>query len=183
MHSSFIHQYHDSLDRWIRKKARTLLYRSGFTHQDLEDVQQTLWLRVLSRLPSLPVSSPAEFPIPFLECILDQGLITLLRDRKAQKRFYSRQVLFNDLPPGFVDRVAERRDSDSLSREFQLDWQSLSLNLDPIEQKAIQFISGPHRYGLRKALGLTRTQFRHLMKGLKTRFLHLGFAPGGIAHE
>jgi hypothetical protein len=183
MSSSFIHREHDFIDYWIRKKARSLLHRYGLAFQDLEDLQQTLWLRVLTRLPTLTSRSVPDWPIPFLHRILDQGVANFLRDRMANKRLYSRTVLFCDLRLGFENWVAQKRNSDSFLPEFRMDWDCLVLYLGPLEQQALQFLSRSHRYGLRKPLGLNRSQFRQLIGKLQSRLLRYGFAPEGMDHE
>lgn len=81
----------------VHRKARTLLGRAGYTHQDLPDLEQSLAVELLMRLPAY---DPTRADRPqFLRMIVYRAAAKLLRDRRAAKRSgRSRQTGATDLP-------------------------------------------------------------------------------------
>jgi RNA polymerase sigma-70 factor (ECF subfamily) len=72
----------------IRRKARKLVGRAGFTSQDREDLQQEFLVRVL---PQLRAFDPRRGPVhAFVSTVIDNCAADLLRERLAQKRDYRR---------------------------------------------------------------------------------------------
>jgi RNA polymerase sigma factor (sigma-70 family) len=76
------------LDRFaqgiIRRKARLLASRAGFTKQDHQDLEQELVLRLLQ---SLDLFDPEQaHPNVFITTVIERSVAMILRERRAKKR-------------------------------------------------------------------------------------------------
>lgn len=74
----------------IRHKARQLIGKCGFTHDDYEDLQQEMLLDLLMRLPKFDPSKASYNT--FVARIVDRKISNLIRDRGRQKRDHRCQV-------------------------------------------------------------------------------------------
>jgi RNA polymerase sigma-70 factor (ECF subfamily) len=68
----------------IRRKARLLIGRAGFTNQDREDIEQELALRVLQSLDRFDPEQ-AQLDV-FITTIVERAVAGMLRERLAKKR-------------------------------------------------------------------------------------------------
>jgi RNA polymerase sigma-70 factor (ECF subfamily) len=68
----------------VRRKARLLVGRAGFTAQDVRDLEQELLLRLLK---SLPRFDPEQAHVNvFVTTVVERSVAMLLRERRAKKR-------------------------------------------------------------------------------------------------
>jgi RNA polymerase sigma-70 factor (ECF subfamily) len=68
----------------IRRKARLLVGRAGFTAQDVQDIEQELLLRLLK---SLDRFDPGQAHVNvFIATVVERSVAMLLRGRRARKR-------------------------------------------------------------------------------------------------
>jgi len=82
------HDHQTAIDSFawvvIRRKARQLVGRTGFTAQDREDIEQDLALRLLESLRSY---DPAQgHRNAFVTAVVDRAAAKILRDRRTKKR-------------------------------------------------------------------------------------------------
>ena len=68
----------------ISRKVQGLIERSGFQHQDRDDLKQEILVRVLKSLESFDASVGHLYP--FITAIVNRHISTILRDRSAAKR-------------------------------------------------------------------------------------------------
>jgi RNA polymerase sigma-70 factor (ECF subfamily) len=68
----------------MRRKARLLVGRAGFTPQDRQDLEQELVLRLLQ---SLDLFDPGQaHPNVFITTVIERAVAMILRERRAKKR-------------------------------------------------------------------------------------------------
>lgn len=81
-------QQDGQLNQWaaslIKKKARSLVGKNGFTDSDQEDIQQELWLHLLRRQNRYDPGRGKE--ITFIAWVIDNRIRTIIEHRKAGKR-------------------------------------------------------------------------------------------------
>jgi len=68
----------------IRKKAKQLVGRAGYRHQDREDIEQELALQFVRRLPSFDPGQ-GHFNV-FATVVIERSVASILRHRLAKKR-------------------------------------------------------------------------------------------------
>lgn len=75
--------------RLIKFKARQLCHRTGFTLSDQGDIQQTLWLDLIARLPRF---DPKKAQLnTFIARVVERKVISIIRHRFAEKRSPERE--------------------------------------------------------------------------------------------
>lgn len=84
----FTEEFNQKLDRFthgiVRRKVKQLIGRAGFTHQDREDLEQELLLRVLQSLPSFDPKQAHRNK--FVTAVVERHVATILRNKRAEKR-------------------------------------------------------------------------------------------------
>ena len=68
----------------INRKVNLLIDRSGFQHQDRDDLKQEILARVIKSLESFDAGVGHLYP--FITAVVHRHISTILRDRKAAKR-------------------------------------------------------------------------------------------------
>ena len=68
----------------INRKVNSLIDRSGFPHQDRDDLKQEILARVIKSLKSFDAGVGHLYP--FITSVVHRHISTILRDRKAAKR-------------------------------------------------------------------------------------------------
>lgn len=106
------------VSRLIRKKARQLARRPGFTASDIPDLEQELWLEVFAKRMTFDRDRAREST--FLSRIVRNKAISIIRTRSAEKRHFRRNgaSLSEPVSDG-DDRTVERGqtiDSESAKR-------------------------------------------------------------------
>lgn len=122
----------------IRRKARQLIGRAGFTQGDDEDIAQDLYLKLLKNWHSFDPS--AGHPKAFAAAIVERQDANLLRDRTAEKRHHRRvcslSVIVHEPGEGRVElaaTIAEQEKDRRLGREGRSDQESSELRSDVTE--------------------------------------------------
>lgn len=92
----------------IRRKARQLVGRSGFTQSDCSDIEQELRLHVILRSDSF--DSRRAHWAPFVTAMVDRLVADILRRMRSQKRGHGRVCSLNDPIGVDNDCVVERAD-------------------------------------------------------------------------
>jgi RNA polymerase sigma factor (sigma-70 family) len=110
-----------AISRLIRRKARQLCRRRGFTPGDRQDIEQELVLRVLQRLSKY---DPARTrPESFVACIVEREAVSILRGRRAEKRSPDREECsLNDAVRDGDGRTVDRHQT---TPEATTTWQRL----------------------------------------------------------
>lgn len=68
----------------IRKKVRQMIGRAGFTQQDIPDLEQELFARLLQSLKSFDPSQGHRNV--YVTAVVERSVVTMLRDAQAEKR-------------------------------------------------------------------------------------------------
>lgn len=107
----------------IRKKAKQLVGRAGFTESDREDLEQEMILDLLSRLPKY--DSTRAKRNTFIARVVEHKVATLIAERKAQKRDYRTPVCslndrLGDMEGNSIEREATINQEDYFCRTRKL---------------------------------------------------------------
>ena len=73
----------------IRRKARQLVGKAGFTRDDVEDLEQEMTLDLLERLPKFDPDKAAH--TTFVARVIERKISKLFRARKRERRDYRRE--------------------------------------------------------------------------------------------
>jgi RNA polymerase sigma-70 factor (ECF subfamily) len=90
----------------VRRKARQLIGRAGFTNQDREELQQELLAHLLSRLPAFDPEQGHRNK--FVTAVVERFVANILRDKRAEKRDHRRVVSINVIVETEEDGPTER---------------------------------------------------------------------------
>lgn len=172
----------------IRRKARQLVGRAGFTAQDREDIEQDLALRLLESLRSY---DPAQgHRNAFVTAVVDRTAAKILRDRRTKKRnggpvrsldtllraldwdreeyddvahSFEESALIDRLPHGEEEQVDLRQDLASVLEHLPADLRDLA------ERLKTQSVSEAAR-----DLGMPRTTLQRRVDQLRQHFEEAG---------
>ncbi len=107
---------HPAVDRFtarlIRRKARQLIGRAGFTTSDREDIEQELRLKLIKQLSAFDPKKANRRA--FVVTVVERHIANLLRDKQAEKRDHRRvrslHVLIagDDGPEPLGDTIGDR---------------------------------------------------------------------------
>lgn len=168
----------------IRRKARKLMRRGGFSSSDLPDLEQDLSLHLLQRMPAF---DPRRGDwTAFVAAVVTAWGTNLLRTRYAAKRDYRRTLpLFALTKPSAEEnntqeerpneyaheaRLGQQRLSDQEQRELKMDVQQalqrLPEDLRPIAER-LQHITIAE---LARELGVPRTTLYESIERIRRRF-------------
>jgi RNA polymerase sigma-70 factor (ECF subfamily) len=117
---------HDALElddyavQLIRRKARQLVGRAGFTEHDREDIEQTLILDLLHRLPKFDSSRASRHT--FTARIVEHGVARLIEHREAPMRDYRRCICS-------LNEWVESEDGDRVNRGDLVDQETYFANI------------------------------------------------------
>lgn len=112
------HGINEYAARLIKFKARQIARKPGFSQSDREDVEQSLILDLLKRLPDF---DPAKAALnTFIDRIVNRKVASLLRHHKAEKRSRGREECsLNDPVLDADGRVVDRHQT---TPEASSDW-------------------------------------------------------------
>lgn len=99
--------------RAIRKKARQLVGHAGLRKQDREDIEQELMLELLQSWPSFDPQKAHRNV--FVTTVIERTAAQILRDRRAQKRDFTRSCSLEDL-------VEQEENSERCIAEREREW-------------------------------------------------------------
>lgn len=102
-------EINEKIDRFtrgiIRRKTSQIIGRAGFTHQDRDDLQQELVLRVLQSLPSFDPDQAHRNV--FVTTVIERYVRNVLRNKRAGKRDHRRISSLNVMIDGTDDGPIE----------------------------------------------------------------------------
>jgi RNA polymerase sigma-70 factor (ECF subfamily) len=150
----------------IRRKARKLMRRGGFSSNDLPDLEQDLSLHLLQRMAAF---DPRRGDwTAFVAAVVTAWGANLLRTRHAAKRDYRRNR------PLLAASQSCQPGDDLEQLELQLDVQQglqrLPEDLRPIAERLQHFTIAE----LARALGVPRTTLYEQIKRIRRRFQRMG---------
>jgi RNA polymerase sigma-70 factor (ECF subfamily) len=173
---------------YIRKKARQVVGRAGFTEQDREDLEQELVLRLLQRLPSRDPRRGRS--TTFTRLVVDHAVANMLRERGAEKRGTGRNISLSEpveLPGGRHTELAQvigQRERDArLGRQSRPAEEGVDLVLDvadllaklPAPQRELaERLKSSTIAEVARDLGLPRTTVASRVRALRCRFEQAG---------
>lgn len=125
MHSHPPQDVDPVLHSLVRQKARQLVGKAGFTHQDVEDLCQELLAEVYHRFSSF---DPAEITLEgFYVLVINHAISNLIRKRSTQKRDYRRSQTVAEIPEPATsrrqlsERQEQRPEPDHRAQQEQMD--------------------------------------------------------------
>jgi RNA polymerase sigma-70 factor (ECF subfamily) len=106
----------DSFTRgFVRKAARRLIGKFGFKPQDREDIEHSLYLKLLAQLQR--TKEPDHRWRAFVAIIASHQIANMIRDRRAEKRDYRRTCSIQTQLASSKSDSADIRDGDVPSRK------------------------------------------------------------------
>lgn len=105
-----IHNRYDGLDEYtvnlIRRKARQLVGRAGWTAQDVPDLEQEIWCSLLKCLKG--VDRGKEDMSAFITTVVKHTIVNMLKERNVAKRDWRKEVSLNDFIEDTKGNILER---------------------------------------------------------------------------
>ena len=127
--------------RLIRRKARQLVGRAGFTRSDRDDIEQELALKLLKQLSAFDPGE-AHWHV-FVTTVVERYAASLLRDKRAEKRDHRRATSLHVLietgdngPVELAETVGRREQDARLGRDPRSDEERAQLAGDVADQGA-----------------------------------------------
>ena len=114
----------------IRRKARQLIGRCGFTEDDREDLEQEMIMDLLERQSKF--DNRKGCGATFMCRIVDHKISTIIRHRRQQKRDYRRQVCSRDDPIPIEGRATITRGAGISQDEYDL---RMGIHSRPAEER------------------------------------------------
>jgi RNA polymerase sigma-70 factor (ECF subfamily) len=172
----------------IRRKAKQLVGRTGFTEHDREDIQQDLLVRILQGLRRFDPSRGHRNR--FITTVAERYVANILRNKQAQKRDHRRVSSLNQTvettsgkPVRLERAISDRERNSHLYRHQRSDEELAQLALDMAEVIASLPESWQMLLKLRKTrtmakiaseLGVPRTTLNDQMRRIRQRFEDAG---------
>ena len=172
----------------IQIKAKRLVQQSGFTSADREDVEQELRLHLLRKAHHYESSRGS--PNTYVARVVKSGIVTLLRERRRQKRrpmlpqrSLAEPVMATEttsLADVLTQSDADRRLGNATTSESQtfIDQDAVAVALqavDPQVRQLFERLESGTVAVVAKHLGLSRHQRRRLLAASKPAFVLAGF--------
>jgi len=140
----------------IRHKARQLIGKYGFTHDDYEDLRQDMVLDLLRRLPQFDPGRACQNT--FISRVVDRKVATIIRHRRQEKRDYRREA-------GSLDEPIEADDGGTVERGQAISQDDNDLNSG--KQNRIEFERIDMRLDISIAIADLPPDLRALAERLK----------------
>lgn len=171
--------------RLIRRKARQLVGRAGFTRSDREDIEQELRLKLLKHFSSYDPQQGHRHA--FVTAVVERHAANLLRDRQAEKRDHRRVCSLNVViadeedegPVELGDTIGRReldarlgrslRDQQELA-ELVLDMADVIAGLTPELRDLAERLKADSASQVARDLGVPRTTLNGTIQKLRQRF-------------
>lgn len=169
----------------IKKKARQLVGRAGFKHQDLEDLEQELMLRLIQGLQSY--NSEIAHQKCFVTAVVERTVATILRDARAGKRDHGELLSLDVLvevtgesPTRLGNTIGDREQNRRRGRHPRTteELQTLSSDLAAVigslpedQQQLAENLKSESIAGSARDLGIPRTTLNDAVRRLQTRFM------------
>ena len=144
----------------IRNKARQLIGKYGFTHDDREDLEQEMVLDLLVRLPRF---DPEKACLnTFVSRIVDRKVSTMIRRQRAGKRDHRREAWSLDEPigdGGGADRseAVGEDDPEPDRLDLRLDLQVAVEDLSPELRRLVELLLTHTKVDAAAELGVPRS--------------------------
>ncbi len=146
----------------IRLKAQRLIGRYGFTRSDQVDIEQTLALHLLEHADKFDPRRSSQHT--FLNRIVNHMIISILRQRFAQRRDYRRSVALHDAMveqgDDRLEPVDQRRVRDDAPSDLAIDLVHAIESLDGPTQHMCGLLMHKSIAETARQLGLTRGDAR-----------------------
>ncbi len=188
-HNEFVNEYARTL---IRVKARQIVRRPGFSRSDQGDIEQDLFLRLLSQAQHF---DPARASLnTYIARVVDSAVAMLVRERSRNKRVPAASIaiqsleLMVDQPCGrpaplwatvstadMERRLGGASLSDAEQFELVEDVASVIASLPPALQNVCRSLLERSRAVTEHDLGLSRRKFEAAMDLIRQHFTRAGF--------
>lgn len=172
----------------IRRKVRQLIGLAGFTHQDRDDLEQELYVRLLQAMRRFDPERAHRNA--FVTAVIERFVANVLRNKRAQKRNDQGRVSLNvfievagegqtELAQTIGDRELdarlgrERRSEDSL-RDLMLDMAAVIATLPRQWQTLLELRKKHSMTEAAEQMGVPRTTLNEWMRRIRRRFEDAG---------
>jgi RNA polymerase sigma-70 factor (ECF subfamily) len=163
----------------IRRKARSLIGKYGFTKSDQEDLEQEITLHVLERAAKL--EREADCRRAYLTTLVEHCVANLIRHQCAQKRWHSGTISLNSNvrgPDGHWQELENLIDEEqrlvhrgcktlceSEKAQLELEVDEIVERLPPALQEASErLMEGESLRNIAEDLGISRTTLRQALR-------------------
>jgi RNA polymerase sigma factor (sigma-70 family) len=169
--------------RFIRFKARQIAGRYGYRRDEIEDIQQSLIVECLVRLPSFNPRRAGQRT--FIRLVINRGIATLVASQKTRGRDYRlcQQSLDSSWNSG--DCISALRYADPDTGEFELhsDVARVLSRLDVADRRVALALMEYSPTEASRELGLARSSVYERIGRLRARFMAAGITPGYMARN
>lgn len=165
----------------IRRKARQLLGKYGFGVHDLQEIQQTLVVRLLLALQSFDPTRSNAFK--FSTAVVERAVASIVRDRQAQKRNQETRSLaepdqeHTTLGESLDQHCDQRRNdtrSDQERLELAMDVAEVLARLPDELRRIAELRMSNSTAEVARILGVPRTTINERLKDLHGWFYNAG---------
>lgn len=170
--------------RIIRRKARQLVGRAGFTRSDVDDIEQELVMKVLKNRAAFDPAQACWHA--FVATIVERHTATLLRDKRMEKRDFTRatslDVLVVDPIEGLTQmastigqreldaRLGLKTRPEQEIAELIQDMKAVLDSLPPAWRQVCERLQTESVSQVSRDLGIARTTLSYLLRRLRRRF-------------
>lgn len=170
--------------RLVRRKARQLVGRAGFSASDVDDIEQELVLKLLRHRSAF---NPAHSHwYAFVTTVIERHVATILRDKRMEKRDSTRltslQTIVHDPingPSQLAATVGQRELDNRLGLQTRPEWDSQELTLDtaslladlpPALREICERLKRVSISAVAREMGVPRTTLCYQLRRLRIRF-------------
>lgn len=180
----------DFVTRLIRRKARQLVGRAGFSRSDADDIEQELVLKLLKQRQSFNATQSHWYA--FVTTVIERHVATIIRDKRAEKRdsssMTSLQSIVHDPINGpshlaatigqreIDNRLGLKRRSDADCQELAQDTAKVLASLPPAWRDICERLKRSSISTVARELGMPRTTLCYRLRRLRE---HLRLADLG----
>ncbi len=174
----------------IRIKSLSLVGKSGFTNDDLDDIRQELTLDLLNRIPDYDPEKCAFNT--YISDIVDHGIAAMLETRNAAKRDWRK--LNSSLNMDVADSENEWIEQIQIVSQEDLPWndgktpdspfdqcdRNISLNdtigiLSPRQRELCLLLTQKNISDIASEMGMSRPALYRMIAGIRKKLLEIGF--------
>lgn len=172
----------------IRRKARQLVGRAGFTKFDVEDIAQELYLKLVKHLGAF---DPDQGHLhAFVTTVVERHVATMLRDKRAAKRDHRRisslnvMVEITDEQPTELAQTVSRRElearlgchrrSQEEITQLAIDLADLIATLPEPWRRLLELRKSRSMAQAAREMGVPRTTLNDWMRFIRLRFEQAG---------